>query len=168
MRGEPKGLELRTAFRPPTVFPVPPFRRRRFQFAHRDQNPWYYWIPWPENLSLGGYFLLLGDFLSMAVMRWTKRGRAGRAGVEYSALSLLSRFFCKAKSSVAHPPPPPQELPSWPNAASYSIMEGSLVSRIWSVRIQGIDISMGNWIRRPMVNSRKNSRNQSWERSQHC
>lgn len=47
-------------------------------------------------------------------------------------------------------------------------MEGSLVSRIWSVRIQGMDISIGNWIRRPMVNSRKNSRNQSWERSQHC
>ena len=31
-----------------------------------------------------------------------------------------------------------------------------------------MDISIGNWIRRPMVNSRKNSRNQSWERSQHC
>lgn len=27
---------------------------------------------------------------------------------------------------------------------SYSIMEGSLVSRMWSVRIHGIDISMGN------------------------
>ena len=51
---------------------------------------------------------------------------------------------------------------------SYSIMEGSLVSRIWSVRIQGMDISMGNWMRRPMVSSRKNSRNQSWDRSQHC
>lgn len=31
-----------------------------------------------------------------------------------------------------------------------------------------MDISMGNWILRPMVSSRKNSRNQSWERSQHC
>ena len=51
---------------------------------------------------------------------------------------------------------------------SYSIMEGSLVSRIWSVRIHGMDISMGNWMRRPMVSSRKNSRNQSWDRSQHC
>lgn len=47
-------------------------------------------------------------------------------------------------------------------------MEGSLVSRIWSVRIQGMDISMGNWMRRPMVSSRKNSRNQSCDRSQHC
>lgn len=51
---------------------------------------------------------------------------------------------------------------------SYSIMEGSLVSKIWSVRIQGMDISMGNWMRRPMVSSKKNSRNQSWDRSQHC
>ena len=66
------------------------------------------------------------------------------------------------------PPPAPWEPPCWPNPASYSIMEGSLVSKIWSVRIQGMDISMGNWIRRPMVNSRKNSLNQSWERSQHC
>lgn len=57
---------------------------------------------------------------------------------------------------------PPQPI------GSYSIMEGSLVSRIWSVRIQGMDISMGNWMRRPMVSSRKNSRNQSWDRSQHC
>ena len=47
-------------------------------------------------------------------------------------------------------------------------MEASLVSRMWSVRIQGMDISMGNWILRPMVSSRKNSLNQSWERSQHC
>lgn len=47
-------------------------------------------------------------------------------------------------------------------------MEGSLVSRMWSVRIQGMDISMGNWIRRPMVSSRKNSLNHSWDRSQHC
>lgn len=39
---------------------------------------------------------------------------------------------------------------------------------MWSVRIQGIDISIGNWMRRPIVSSRKNSRNQSWERSQHC
>lgn len=52
--------------------------------------------------------------------------------------------------------------------SSYSIMEGSLVSKMWSVRIQGMDISMGNWMRRPMVSSRKNSRNQSWDRSQHC
>ena len=66
------------------------------------------------------------------------------------------------------PPPAPWEPPCWPNPASYSIIEGSLVSKIWSVRIQGMDISMGNWIRRPMVNSRKNSLNQSWERSQHC
>lgn len=51
---------------------------------------------------------------------------------------------------------------------SYSIIEASLVSRMWSVRIHGIDISMGNWMRRPIVSSRKNSRNQSWERSQHC
>lgn len=50
----------------------------------------------------------------------------------------------------------------------YSIIEGSLVSRMWSVRIHGIDISIGNWIRRPIVSSRKNSLNQSWERSQHC
>lgn len=50
----------------------------------------------------------------------------------------------------------------------YSIMEASLVSRMWSVRIQGMDISMGNWILRPMVSSRKNSLNHSWERSQHC
>lgn len=47
-------------------------------------------------------------------------------------------------------------------------MEGSLVSRMWSVRIQGMDISMGNWIRRPMVSSRKNSLNHSWDKSQHC
>lgn len=47
-------------------------------------------------------------------------------------------------------------------------MDASLVSRMWSVRIQGMDISMGNWILRPMVSSRKNSRNHSWERSQHC
>lgn len=59
-------------------------------------------------------------------------------------------------------------LLSRPSPASYSIMEGSLVSKIWSVRIHGMDISIGNWIRRPMVNSRKNSRNQSWDRSQHC
>lgn len=52
--------------------------------------------------------------------------------------------------------------------SSYSIIEGSLVSKIWSVRIQGMDISMGNWMRRPMVSSKKNSRNQSWDRSQHC
>lgn len=58
----------------------------------------------------------------------------------------------------------PQPVMGW----SYSIMEGSLVSRMWSVRIQGMDISMGNWIRRPMVSSRKNSLNHSWERSQHC
>lgn len=50
----------------------------------------------------------------------------------------------------------------------YSIMDASLVSRMWSVRIQGMDISMGNWILRPIVSSRKNSLNQSWERSQHC
>lgn len=31
-----------------------------------------------------------------------------------------------------------------------------------------MDISMGNWMRRPMVSSRKNSLNQSWDRSQHC
>lgn len=31
-----------------------------------------------------------------------------------------------------------------------------------------MDISMGNWILRPIVSSRKNSLNQSWERSQHC
>lgn len=47
-------------------------------------------------------------------------------------------------------------------------MEASLVSKMWSVRIQGMDISMGNWILRPIVSSRKNSLNQSWERSQHC
>lgn len=77
--------------------------------------------------------------------------------------------FWKAQSSLANSRSrAPQEPPRWPNPASYSIMEGSLVSRIWSVRIQGMDISIGNWIRRPMVNSRKNSRNQSWERSQHC
>lgn len=52
--------------------------------------------------------------------------------------------------------------------STYSIMEGSFVSRMWSVRIQGMDISIGNWIRRPMVSSRKNSRNQSCDRSQHC
>lgn len=39
---------------------------------------------------------------------------------------------------------------------------------MWSVRIQGMDISMGNWIRRPMVSSRKNSLNHNWDRSQHC
>lgn len=50
----------------------------------------------------------------------------------------------------------------------YSIMDASFVSRIWSVRIHGMDISMGNWILRPIVSSRKNSLNQSWERSQHC
>lgn len=50
----------------------------------------------------------------------------------------------------------------------YSIMDASFVSRMWSVRIQGMDISMGNWILRPIVSSRKNSLNQSWERSQHC
>jgi hypothetical protein len=47
-------------------------------------------------------------------------------------------------------------------------MDASLVSRMWSVRIQGMDISMGNWILLPMVSSRKNSRNHSCERSQHC
>lgn len=51
---------------------------------------------------------------------------------------------------------------------THSIIDASLVSRMWSVRIQGIDISMGNWILLPMVSSRKNSRNHSWERSQHC
>ena len=51
---------------------------------------------------------------------------------------------------------------------AHSIMEDSLVSRMWSVRIQGMDISMGNWILRPMVSSRKNSRNHSWDRSQQC
>ncbi len=51
---------------------------------------------------------------------------------------------------------------------SHSIIEASLVSRMWSVRIQGTDISIGNWMRRPIVSSRKNSRNQSWDKSQHC
>lgn len=51
---------------------------------------------------------------------------------------------------------------------THSIMDASFVSRMWSVRIQGMDISMGNWILRPIVSSRKNSLNQSWERSQHC
>ena len=61
-----------------------------------------------------------------------------------------------------------QNLSLSQGVVSYSIMEGSLVSRMWSVRIHGIDISMGNWIRRPMVSSRKNSLNHSWDRSQHC
>lgn len=68
----------------------------------------------------------------------------------------------KKTASLSEGTDPPQPI------SSYSIMEGSLVSRIWSVRIQGMDISMGNWMRRPMVSSRKNSRNQSWDRSQHC
>lgn len=51
---------------------------------------------------------------------------------------------------------------------SYSIIDASLVSKIWSVRIQGMDISMGNWILLPMVSSKKNSLNHSWDRSQHC
>lgn len=54
------------------------------------------------------------------------------------------------------------------SCSPYSIMDASFVSRMWSVRIQGMDISMGNWILRPIVSSRKNSLNQSWERSQHC
>lgn len=85
-------------------------------------------------------------------------------------------FFhpCQRDSSSPAYPSPNQNLkPHWRHSPpqptiSYSIMEGSLVSRIWSVRIQGMDISMGNWMRRPIVSSRKNSRNQSWDRSQHC
>ena len=41
-------------------------------------------------------------------------------------------------------------------------MAGDFVSKMWSVRIQGIDISMGNWIRFPIVISRKNSRYHNW------
>ena len=51
---------------------------------------------------------------------------------------------------------------------TYSIIDASLVSKMWSVRIQGMDISIGNWILLPIVNSRKNSRNHNCERSQHC
>lgn len=97
----------------------------------------------------------------MAAKRWTKIGRAGRLRAWGGVSSLKQRGRWQV---IPHSTPGA----SWPSPASYSIMEGSLVSRIWSVRIQGIDISIGNWMRRPMVNSRKNSRNQSWERSQHC
>lgn len=102
-----------------------------------------------------------GNFPSMAAKRWTKIGRAGRLRAWGGVSSLKQRGRWQV---IPHSTPGA----SWPSPASYSIMEGSLVSRIWSVRIQGIDISIGNWMRRPMVNSRKNSRNQSWERSQHC
>lgn len=99
----------------------------------------------------------------------------------YSAHSCDSKsrniyFTSHLKQTVHHQPtllrnkiptPSTRTVPTQP-IGSYSIMEGSLVSRIWSVRIQGMDISMGNWMRRPMVSSRKNSRNQSWDRSQHC
>ena len=51
---------------------------------------------------------------------------------------------------------------------TYSIMDGSLVSKMWSVNIHGIDISIGNCIRSPMVISKKNSRYHNWDRSQHC
>lgn len=84
-------------------------------------------------------------------------------------------FPSHVKKTVHHQPtllhnkiPSPSACTVPTQLNSYSIMEGSLVSRIWSVRIQGMDISMGNWMRRPMVSSRKNSRNQSWDRSQHC
>lgn len=90
--------------------------------------------------------------------------------------NMFGFFFhpCQTDSSSPAYSSPNQNLkPHWRHnppqpIISYSIMEGSLVSRIWSVRIQGMDISMGNWMRRPIVSSRKNSRNQSWERSQHC
>ncbi len=38
--------------------------------------------------------------------------------------------------------------------ATHSIMCAVLFSRMWLVRIHGRDISMGNWIRTPMVSSR--------------
>ena len=37
---------------------------------------------------------------------------------------------------------------------TYSMYDEFLVSRIWSMSIQGMDISMGNWIRAPIVISR--------------
>lgn len=119
-------------------------------------------------------------------MRLTKPGKGSQAGRLLSLSARLSHMWWWPDTgweTLPHlessrknralwlancPSPAPWEPPCWPNPASYSIMEGSLVSKIWSVRIHGMDISMGNWIRRPMVNSRKNSLNQSWERSQHC
>lgn len=74
------------------------------------------------------------------------------------------------------PPPSPKyhQGPWSPRRAktslqgTHSIIDASLVSRMWSVRIHGMDISIGNWILLPIVSSRKNSRNHSCERSQHC
>ena len=37
---------------------------------------------------------------------------------------------------------------------TYSMYDEFLVSRMWSMSIQGMDISMGNWIRAPIVISR--------------
>ena len=38
------------------------------------------------------------------------------------------------------------------SCATHSIIDGSLVSKIWSVRIHGIDISIGNWNHQNHIN----------------
>ena len=163
------------------------------QSSHRDQSPWCEaWKNQSGTKSSGASIKDISvpifrddHFTNVVGMRLTKPARAVRLVDVWAFLQgwvtcrgdlTLWDTLCHLESSGKNralwltncPPPAPWEPPCWPNPASYSIMEGSLVSKIWSVRIQGMDISMGNWIRRPMVNSRKNSLNQSWERSQHC